>query len=203
MCGDDMFNFFRRRNNNSDTQMNNEASEYLLAAEKLTEIMCSTDDVNRFFPLYQRILDLISLIENMSPKNPILHDARELKKQLLNPEMTNEFFDRCLKNKQLQDCRDDIITYRDIMPKKSYDYFVLLSGLNYEQYIYCTVSFDDDRTYYYLSEIDEIEPGDLVVVPVGPNNDEKIATVIEVNIYRYDNVPYPVHLTKSIISQIS
>lgn len=203
MCGDDMFNFFRRRNNNSDTQMNNEASEYLLAAEKLTQIMCSTDDVNRFFPLYQRILDLISLIENMSPKKPILHDARELKKQLLNPEMTNEFFDRCLKNKQLQACRDDIITYRDIMPKKSYDYFVHLSGLNYEQYIYCNVTFDDERSYYYISEIEDIEPGDLVVVPVGPNNDEKIATVIEVNIYRYDNVPYPVHLTKSIISQIA
>jgi hypothetical protein len=138
----------------------------------------------------------------MNPESDILHDALVIENDLLSGSIVNDYFDRCLEKSLLQDFRDDIITFRSVIPEKSYNYFIKLTGLEYEQYVYCKVDFGDGKTYYYICEFDDICVGDTVVVPVGINNEEKIAKVTDVCIYRYDEVPYPIFKTKKIISQI-
>ena len=197
-----MFKLFKKRSQTKIEKAKSEAAEYLIAVEKLTEMLYTTTQVNRFFPLYQRILDLIDLIKNIRPDEDVLEAALSIERDLLSGEIVNSYFDRCLNECLLQIYRDDIITYRSLIPEKSYEYFVRLSGLEYEQYIYCKVDFGDGKTYYYICEFDDIEVGATVVVPAGINNEEKLAKVTDVCIYRYDEVPYPISKTKTIISQI-
>lgn len=71
-----------------------------------------------------------------------------------------------------------------------------------EEFIYCGVMFPyQDRVYQYRTEDNTIRPGDMVTVPIGENNEEKTARVVSVDVYRYPDVPYPVHKTKMIIGK--
>lgn len=73
---------------------------------------------------------------------------------------------------------------------------------NNTEYIYCGVMFPyQDRIYQYRTEDKTIRPGDMVIVPVGEDNEEKTARVVSVDIYRYTDVPYPIHKTKMIIEK--
>lgn len=70
------------------------------------------------------------------------------------------------------------------------------------EFIYCGVMFDyQDRIYQYRTDDKTIRPGDKVVVPIGEDNEEKTARVISVDVYRSNDVPYPVHKTKKIIKK--
>ncbi len=67
-------------------------------------------------------------------------------------------------------------------------------------YIFCSVNFDDGyKSYYYLTEDDSIEVGDLVVVPAGKDNQEKIVEVVDINYYSENDAPLPIAKTKYII----
>ena len=69
-----------------------------------------------------------------------------------------------------------------------------------ENYIYCRVIFEENgKSYYYLTDDEEIKPLDLVVVPVGIDGREKIAQVIKVEKYTIHTVPYPLDKIKKII----
>ncbi len=69
-----------------------------------------------------------------------------------------------------------------------------------ENYIYCRVIFEENgKSYYYLTDDEEIKPLDLVVVPVGIDGHEKIAQVIKVEKYTIHTVPYPLDKIKKII----
>lgn len=84
---------------------------------------------------------------------------------------------------------DDYDDYNDKKPKRK-------SG----EFIYCSVSFSKSApTYYYLTEDENIEVGDRVIVPVGPDNHERIAVVNEVEYFARDNVPFPLDKVKHII----
>ncbi|TFE11541.1 O-acetyl-ADP-ribose deacetylase, partial [Ligilactobacillus salivarius] len=66
-----------------------------------------------------------------------------------------------------------------------------------ENYIYCRVIFEENgKSYYYLTDDEEIKPLDLVVVPVGIDGREKIAQVIKVEKYTIHTVPYPLDKIK-------
>lgn len=68
------------------------------------------------------------------------------------------------------------------------------------EFIYCGVAFPyQDKVYLYRTENKSIRPGDKVIVPVGEENEEKLAQVVSVDIYHFNDVPYPVHKTKMII----
>ncbi len=77
--------------------------------------------------------------------------------------------------------------------------------LNMEErtgYIYCGVMFPyQDRVYHYRTEDKTIRPGDRVIVPIGEDNEEKMARVVSIDLYHSSNVPYPVHKTKMIIKK--
>lgn len=67
-------------------------------------------------------------------------------------------------------------------------------------YIFCSVSFEEDgKTYYYIAEDDEISVGDFVIVPVGKENHESFAKVENIEYFGEDNIPFPLDRTKKII----
>lgn len=66
--------------------------------------------------------------------------------------------------------------------------------------IFCSVTFDEGyKSYYYISDDDSIEVGDLVLVPAGKDNHTTIVEVINVEYFSKDNTPLPVEKTKHII----
>lgn len=71
-----------------------------------------------------------------------------------------------------------------------------------DQYIYCSLDFGSGKkTYYYRAEDDEIEEGDLVLVPVGHDNHEAVALVDKVEYFYKEDVPFPLEKTKFIIEK--
>ncbi|MHC5099538.1 hypothetical protein ACYSNN_06790, partial [Peptoniphilus genitalis] len=88
--------------------------------------------------------------------------------------------------------------FEEILNPKFYEKFRRLK----DQYIYCSLSFGSgEKTYYYRTEDDEIEEGDSVIVPVGPDNHEAVAFVDKVEYFYKEDVPFPLEKTKFIIEK--
>lgn len=88
--------------------------------------------------------------------------------------------------------------FEEILNPKFYEKFRRLK----DQYIYCSLSFGSgEKTYYYRTEDDEVEEGDLVLVPVGPDNHEAVAFVDKVEYFYKEDVPFPLEKTKFIIEK--
>lgn len=69
-----------------------------------------------------------------------------------------------------------------------------------QDYIYCSVEFDEGyKSYYYIADDDNIKVGDYVVVPVGKDNHHSVAEVVKVEFFAEENVPLPLEKTKHII----
>ena len=68
--------------------------------------------------------------------------------------------------------------------------------------VFCQVIFEEDgKKYCYLADEDIFRKGEFVIVPVGKENEEKIARIKEI-IYAPENeAPYPVEKIKHIISK--
>lgn len=69
--------------------------------------------------------------------------------------------------------------------------------------IYCSVSLDDSKTYYYTTKDESIEIGDMVIVPVGVDNNELTGEVENIEYFLPENVPFPLERTKTIIRKAS
>lgn len=68
------------------------------------------------------------------------------------------------------------------------------------EYIYCSVNFDDGyKTYYYLTDDDSIEVGDLVMVPTGKDNNLAMVKVVNIEYFQEENVPFPINKIKRIV----
>lgn len=69
-----------------------------------------------------------------------------------------------------------------------------------DEYIFCSVVFDEgQKSYYYLTDNDDIVVGDEVIVPVGTANHATIAEVVEINYYTEEEAPIAVEKTKWIV----
>ena len=69
-----------------------------------------------------------------------------------------------------------------------------------QDYIYCSVKFEAGyKSYYYISDDDNISVDDYVIVPVGEENHESLAKVLKVEYFSEENVPLPLECTKHII----
>lgn len=67
-------------------------------------------------------------------------------------------------------------------------------------YIFCSVTFDEGyKSYYYLADDDNIEIGDLVLVPAGKDNHTAIVKVANIEYFSEEEAPLPVEKTKRII----
>ena len=69
-----------------------------------------------------------------------------------------------------------------------------------QDYIYCSVKFDEGyKSYYYISDEDDILVGDYVIVPVGKDNHHSVAEVVNVEYFAEEYVPLSLDCTKHII----
>lgn len=79
-------------------------------------------------------------------------------------------------------------------------------GVRENEYIYVRVAFgdyyDDEEGYYYKTTCDTYKIGDEVVVPTGKNNNECVGTIVGIEYFTKENVPYPLEKTKEIIRKI-
>ena len=68
------------------------------------------------------------------------------------------------------------------------------------EYIFCSVILDEGcKSYYYLTDDSSIKVGDLVIVPAGKDNQEKVVEVVNIEYFSAENVPLPIEKTKQII----
>ena len=70
-------------------------------------------------------------------------------------------------------------------------------------YIYVSVTYDDDyseKKYSYKTDNENIKVGDKVLVD--RNGNEAYGTIVEVNVYDAESIPYPMEKTKEIIKII-
>ncbi len=68
------------------------------------------------------------------------------------------------------------------------------------EYIFCSVIFDEGgQKYYYLTEDKTIEEGDVVFVPVGPENHVIPGVVTDIEYFTGEDAPYPLEKVKNII----
>ena len=69
--------------------------------------------------------------------------------------------------------------------------------------IYLSVSFGDTyKTYYYKTEDNSIDVGDLVVVPVGTDGKERIVKVVKKEYFQASSLPMPFEKVKTIIEKL-
>ncbi len=69
-----------------------------------------------------------------------------------------------------------------------------------QDYIYCSVEFDEGyKSYYYITDDETIEVGDYVIVPAGKDNHHAVVEVVNIEYFTEDDVPLPVDKTKRII----
>ncbi len=66
-------------------------------------------------------------------------------------------------------------------------------------YIYCNVLPFNYRTAYLYIGSDKYQPGDIVIIPLGSANNERVGLVLEVNEYEEADVPFPIERTKHIL----
>lgn len=70
-------------------------------------------------------------------------------------------------------------------------------------YTYCGVLFPfSNRAFSYRTEDDTIQIDDVVIVPVGRDNEEMEGKVVSVGKYARAGVPYPVEKTKFVLKKI-
>lgn len=68
------------------------------------------------------------------------------------------------------------------------------------EYIFCKVTFEDGyRKYYYLTDDESIQIGDLVMVPVGEDNHQSLVEVVDIDFFTKENAPFPIEKTKYIL----
>jgi len=69
-------------------------------------------------------------------------------------------------------------------------------------YIFCSVEFSESgKSYYYITEDDTLKSGDVVSVPVGNDGRTAIATIVNIEYFPEDKVPFPLDKAKSIIGK--
>lgn len=67
-------------------------------------------------------------------------------------------------------------------------------------YFYCQVCFyPGQKAYHYLSADESLKEGDLVIVPVGSNNNLQVGQVVACANYPATKVPYPLLQTKQVL----
>ena len=73
-----------------------------------------------------------------------------------------------------------------------------------EKYTYVSVHYEDDevphRTYYYISEIEDLKEGQKVLVD--RNGIEAVGIVDKLEVFQKDKVPFPIENTKHIIKEV-
>lgn len=69
------------------------------------------------------------------------------------------------------------------------------------KHTYCSVKFDDEKTYWYRTNSYGFRAGMKVIVPVSNNGLWKIGTIVETRVVTAQDAPYPLTRTKGIVEK--
>ena len=69
------------------------------------------------------------------------------------------------------------------------------------KYIYCAVTFDGQKNYWYRTNYRGYRVGDAVIVPITNNCKWGKGTITRIEKYTADKVPFPLNKTKGIVSE--
>ena len=90
---------------------------------------------------------------------------------------------------------------RDLITKEYHEKIknVFLSKVT-DEYMFCqVVPFGMERAYTYIFPGEKIEEGDIVIVPLGAENNISLGEVVDISFKTKEDAPYPVEKTKAII----
>ena len=99
------------------------------------------------------------------------------------------------------DLREFLLFYGEgeLLDRRFYEAQKLCPG----DIIYLSVSFGDTyKTYYYKTEDNSIDVGDLVVVPVGTDGKERIVKVVKKEYFQSSSLPMPFEKVKAVIEKL-
>ena len=99
------------------------------------------------------------------------------------------------------DLREFLLFYGEgeLLDRRFYEAQKLCPG----DIIYLSVSFGDTyKTYYYKTEENSIDVGDLVVVPVGTDGKERIVKVVKKEYFQASSLPMPFEKVKAVIEKL-
>lgn len=99
------------------------------------------------------------------------------------------------------DLREFLLFYGEgeLLDRRLYEAQKLCPG----DIIYLSVSFGDTyKTYYYKTEDNSIDVGDLVVVPVGTDGKERIVKVVKKEYFQASSLPMPFEKVKAVIEKL-
>ena len=99
------------------------------------------------------------------------------------------------------DLREFLLFYGEgeLLDRRFYEAQKLCPG----DIIYLSVSFGDTyKTYYYKTEDNSIDVGDLVVVPVGTDGKERIVKVVKKEYFQASSLPMPFEKVKAVIEKL-
>ncbi len=194
---------FRKYSRKPLTANEKKIAELLSSLDLELSELDHTDNPRSFFTAHNDAVRICGEILSYKPGNEIENKALKTLHYLFGDktEMTNRFLDRSSTGGRLSYDIDAFVEHKADMTAESYEYFLSLTGIDELIYTYCTVTFGSSRTYDYICDLPGVCVGDDVVVPVGEEDSERIARVVSVNEYRYDEVPYPIAKTKRVIAK--
>ena len=99
------------------------------------------------------------------------------------------------------DLREFLLFYGEgeLLDRRFYEAQKLCPG----DIIYLSVTFGDTyKTYYYKTEDNSIDVGDLVVVPVGTDGKERIVKVVKKEYFQASSLPMPFEKVKAVIEKL-
>lgn len=71
------------------------------------------------------------------------------------------------------------------------------------EYMLCSVVFgNEEKIYYYFSENDTIDFYDDVWVPAGKDNAPAVATVVDIEFFKKEDIPFPFEKIKTILGPV-
>ena len=86
---------------------------------------------------------------------------------------------------------------------KAKDVKMTVKEIEKEKYVYYSVKYEEnqDKIFYYVSDIDNLQIGDYVWVPV--RDTECAGIIVEIEVFEEGDEPFPLYAIKKIIGKIS
>jgi len=210
ICSDEDFVYGKEADKYPDTLKLMYAQERGRVLFESIDLISKTVYPKTFFSRYKTAIREAKTIIRLSKGYDSEKEMKKILDELYDSksEIFNDFFNRCDDAGKLPFVKDEIIAHRAEIPEDSYEFFeglldCLTDEYDEEEYIFCSVIFaEGGRTYYYLTNEDDIRCGDFVLVPVGKAGRTEKGRVIKIEVFKGNNAPIPVESLKYIIERV-
>ena len=216
---DTMHNYTGQSPENPQIERKKYVAEQLITVSRLEEIYSdsynlirTTTNPKTFFGRYDDAMDMLKRMLDYAIPNGL--QAKKLQERVNELEQEKEyliiaFIDRSIQAGKVELLKDTMWAYEDKMTYRSISYLKLKIGeIRYPKqnkaakYIYCDVAFTPTgKTYYYRTEDQSLDIGDIVLVPTGPYSKETVGIIRHIGWYEENDVPFPLKSTRVIIGK--